>query len=66
MDKDKWLPVCSGTIVSIVFGLSFIVTHGVLSLLTPLELLGYRFALAAITLTNAHFPLNKHMRLYLF
>jgi len=51
MNKDKWLPVFSGIIVSVVFGLSFMVTRGALALLTPLQLIGYRFALAALTLT---------------
>ncbi len=50
MNKDKWLPVLSGMIVSMVFGLSFMVTRGALVKLTPLQLIGYRFALAALTL----------------
>lgn len=51
MSKDKWLPVFSGIIVSVVFGLSFMVTRGALASLTPLQLIGYRFALAALALT---------------
>jgi drug/metabolite transporter (DMT)-like permease len=51
MNKDKFLPVFSGIIVSVVFGLSFMVTRGALALLRPLQLISYRFALAALVLT---------------
>ena len=51
MNKDKYFPIFSGILVSIIFGLSFIVTRGALDSLTPLQLLGYRFTFAAIILT---------------
>lgn len=51
MSKDYWLPLLSGMVVSMVFGLSFMVTRGALTILTPLQLIGYRFALAIFTLS---------------
>ncbi|MDW7650162.1 MAG: DMT family transporter [Bacillota bacterium] len=51
MDKEKWLPVLAGVTVSVLFGLSFMFTREALDILAPLHLLGFRFALAALSLT---------------
>jgi drug/metabolite transporter (DMT)-like permease len=51
MGKDKWLPVFAGVAVSVFFGLSFIFTRDALDVLAPVQLLGFRFAMAALALT---------------
>ena len=51
MDKDKWLPVIAGVTVSVLFGLSFMFTRDALDILSPMQLLGFRFAMAALSLT---------------
>lgn len=51
MNRDKWFPVIAGVAVSVFFGLSFMFTRDALETLAPLELLGFRFALAALALT---------------
>lgn len=51
MGKEKWLPVCAGIMVSALFGLSFMFTASALDILSPMRLLGYRFAVAALVLT---------------
>ena len=51
MNKDRWLPVIAGITVSILFGLSFMFTREALDILSPIQLLSFRFALAAISLT---------------
>ena len=51
MNKDRWLPVISGIIVSVLFGLSFMFTREALDILAPMQLLSFRFALAALSLT---------------
>ena len=51
MNKDRWLPVISGIIVSVLFGLSFMFTREALDILAPMQLLSFRFALAALCLT---------------
>lgn len=52
MDKNKaYLPYVASTVSSAIFGLSFIFTKGALDFVKPLQLIGYRFALAAILLT---------------
>jgi drug/metabolite transporter (DMT)-like permease len=48
---DKKKPVLAGVIVSVIFGLSFMFTKDALNTLAPLQLLGFRFAFAAIGLT---------------
>ncbi|MBN2245237.1 MAG: DMT family transporter, partial [Candidatus Aminicenantes bacterium] len=63
MKKDQWLPVLSGMIVSIVFGLSFMVTRGALSSLKPLQLIGFRFILAALILTVLRYTGLIHVNL---
>lgn len=45
------LPILAGIIVSTIFGLSFSFTAQALDEVGPMQLLGYRFALAAIVLT---------------
>ncbi|MFZ5631841.1 MAG: DMT family transporter [Bacillota bacterium] len=44
-------PVTAAVIVAVVFGFSFIFTKGTLAYLDPFQLLGLRFALAALSLT---------------
>ncbi|MCW3489837.1 DMT family transporter [Dethiobacter alkaliphilus] len=51
MDKEKVLPVGAGILVSVFFGLSFMFTREALDVLAPLQLLGFRFALAALAMT---------------
>lgn len=51
MNKDRWLPVISGITVSVLFGLSFMFTREALDILAPMQLLSFRFALAALSLT---------------
>ena len=51
MDKEKILPIGAGIMVSIFFGLSFMFTRGALEILAPVQLLGFRFAIAALALT---------------
>jgi drug/metabolite transporter (DMT)-like permease len=51
MDKEKYLPVFAGLTVSVLFGLSFMFTREALDILAPIQLLGFRFALAALSLT---------------
>lgn len=51
MGKEKWLPVSAGVTVSVLFGLSFMFTREALDILEPMQLLGFRFALAAAALT---------------
>ncbi len=48
---NKYLPYLSGLMFSIIFGFSFMFTKEGLEKLTSFELLGYRFALAAISLS---------------
>lgn len=45
------LPILAGMIVSSIFGLSFSFTAQALDEVAPMQLLGYRFALAALALT---------------
>lgn len=51
MDKTKLLPVSAGILEAVFFGFSFMFTRGALEAATPLQLLGFRFALAAMVLT---------------
>lgn len=51
MDRSKILPVTAGIIDSFFFGFSFMFTRGALDTVSPLRLLGFRFALAALVLT---------------
>jgi drug/metabolite transporter (DMT)-like permease len=51
MGREKWLPVFAGVAVSVFFGLSFIFTRDALEILAPIQLLGFRFAMAAAALT---------------
>ena len=53
MSKKK--SVLAGVIVSVIFGLSFMFTKDALDTLAPLQLLGFRFAFAAIALTLLKF-----------
>ncbi len=47
----KYLPYLAGIGIAVIFGLSFMFTKDALSLYKPLELLSYRFALAALVLS---------------
>lgn len=49
--QTKYLPYLSGIGIAIIFGLSFMFTKDALSIYKPLELLSYRFALAALVLS---------------
>ena len=50
MSKNIY-PTLASTVMAVIFGLSFLFTKGLLSFLSPLQLLGLRFAVAALTLT---------------
>ncbi len=45
------LPIIAGIVVSSIFGFSFFFTAEALDMVEPMQLLGYRFAIAALTLT---------------
>ncbi|WP_233486927.1 MULTISPECIES: DMT family transporter [unclassified Halanaerobium] len=47
----SYLPYISGSIFSIIFGFSFLFTKEGLEIISPFHLLGFRFALAAVSLT---------------
>jgi drug/metabolite transporter (DMT)-like permease len=51
MGKEKWASVTAGVAVSVFFGLSFIFTRDALDTLAPVQLLGFRFAVAALVMT---------------
>lgn len=51
MSAKQFYPVASAVLVSVVFGFSFIFTKDALIYLAPFQLLGLRFALAALSLT---------------
>lgn len=51
MPAKQVYPVAAAVTVSVVFGFSFIFTKDALSYLAPFQLLGMRFALAALSLT---------------
>ncbi|ACL69618.1 DMT family transporter [Halothermothrix orenii] len=48
---NKYLPVISGITFSTIFGFSFMFTKEALDIISPFQLLGYRFATAALVLT---------------
>lgn len=50
-NKTKYLPYLAGIGIAVIFGLSFMFTKDALNLYKPLELLSYRFALAALILS---------------
>ena len=50
-NKTELLPILSGIGVSLIFGLSFAFTDTALDYLTPMHLIAFRFAFAALTLT---------------
>lgn len=47
----KLYPTLAVLMVSVIWGLSFLFTRGVLFFLTPFQLLGLRFVLAALALS---------------
>lgn len=49
--QNTLLPVLAGIGVSFIWGFSFLFTKGVLDYTTPLQILGYRFGMAALVLT---------------
>ncbi len=51
MKDTKYLPIISAIIYSVIFGLSFLFTKVGLEIMTPIELISYRFLLAALTMT---------------
>lgn len=50
MEKEKVLPILAAMVFSLVFGFSFMFSKVALELMNPIELIAYRFMLAAITL----------------
>ncbi|KJS66419.1 MAG: hypothetical protein JL50_11735 [Peptococcaceae bacterium BICA1-7] len=51
MVTGSFYPIAAAAAVSVIFGLSFIFTKDILGYLSPFQLLGMRFALAALSLT---------------
>ena len=51
MKDKKYLPIISAIIYSVIFGLSFMFTKVGLEIMTPIELISYRFLLAALAMT---------------
>lgn len=49
--QSNLLPMIAGIIMSVIFGFSFLFTTEALDVTTPIQLLAYRFAFAALTLT---------------
>jgi drug/metabolite transporter (DMT)-like permease len=49
--QSRYLPYLAGIGIAVVFGLSFMFTKDALNLYKPLELLSYRFAIAALVLS---------------
>lgn len=51
MNKEKRLPIIAALIYSFIFGFSFMFTKIGLLVMTPMELISFRFLLAALTMT---------------
>lgn len=49
--NTKYLPYIAGLVNSLIFGFSFMFTKGALDILEPIQLLAFRFTMAAIVLT---------------
>lgn len=49
--RSNFLPIIAGIVMSVIFGFSFLFTSEALDFTTPIQLLAYRFAFAALALT---------------
>ncbi len=52
MNKEKLLPILAAITYSTIFGLSFVFSKIGLEVMTPMELISYRFLLAALVMTT--------------
>lgn len=50
MNKEKVLPILAAMVFSLIFGFSFMFSKVVLQVMNPIEMISFRFMLAAITL----------------